>query len=78
MLPAEKRVGLYQNKAIGQFLNIALFNKKNALGITQAAHFGTVMPQATVAYALTMVNLLYYPRHLNSSNFLSPAGVRDI
>ena len=60
-LPLEQRTGLYQNKAIGQYLNLALFGKKNALGITQASYFGTVMPKETVAYALTMVRYLSYP-----------------
>ncbi|KAJ3555902.1 hypothetical protein NM688_g2326 [Phlebia brevispora] len=54
-LPVEQRKGLYRNSAIGLFMDITLFGKKNALGVSQSRFFGKVMPQATMAYALTML-----------------------
>ncbi|KAJ3559228.1 hypothetical protein NM688_g472 [Phlebia brevispora] len=51
----EQRTGLYCNRAIGQFLNVALFKKNSGLGVIQAHLFGSAMPIPTLAYALTML-----------------------
>ncbi|KAJ3559439.1 hypothetical protein NM688_g347 [Phlebia brevispora] len=52
---SDKRIGLYRNRAIGQFFNVVLFKKNSRLGVVQSHLFRSAMPIPTMAYALTML-----------------------